>query len=310
MRLNAAAVTLLLIMIATTSAYGGISVFSGSAPKDETEGGFRNGQGRKALFAFPNAICSDNDGNIYVADSGNNRVRLVRPDGTVSTYAGTGQRGHRDGKVLKATFVSPSGIAISTSSGSLFVADTDRVRKIDATGNVTTVAVVEADPQRKSSPHLTGIAIDKFGNIYVVDRMNRRLLLIDAKGAVAIVARTEREPHGVAVNDSGDIFLNEYERIFQVSRDGNLAVYVANSQRDEATHLSDLMNGMAFDKKGNLVVADEYCGVLRIKKGTKKIVAVPGLEANASGIAIGKDGEIYVSSGMNHLIYRINERKH
>src|SRR6185369_15375766 len=114
MRLNAAAVTLLLIMIATTSAYGGISVFSGSAPKDETEGGFRNGQGRKALFAFPNAICSDNDGNIYVADSGNNRVRLVRPDGTVSTYAGTGQRGHRDGKVLKATFVSPSGIAIST----------------------------------------------------------------------------------------------------------------------------------------------------------------------------------------------------
>ena len=304
MKLSAATATLLIILIASTSAQGGISVFAGSAPKDKTEGGFRDGRGRKGLFAFSNAICSDKDGNVYVADSGNNRVRLIRPDGTVTTYAGTGQRGHRDGKALKATFTSPAGLAISTSSGSLFVADSDRIRKIDAAGNVSTVAVVEQDNQHKSQPNLDGIAVNELNEVYVVDRMNRRLLFIAANGAVTVIARTEHEPHGVALDNTGNVFLNEKERILQVAKDGKLTLYVSAGE-EEGSCISDLMGGMVFDKKGNLVVADEYCGVRRIRKGTKKIEAVPGLEESASGVTFGKDGEIYVTSGMTHLIYKI-----
>ena len=92
--------------------------------------GFADGEGSAARFWYPAGIAVDAMGNLYVADSSNNRIRKVTPKGEVSTLAG-GERGFADGKGSAARFDHPYGIAIDT-VGNLYVTDqnNDSIRKI------------------------------------------------------------------------------------------------------------------------------------------------------------------------------------
>ncbi len=140
--------------------------------------GSSNGVGAAASFDEPGAIAVDHNGNLYVADTGNNEIRKVTPNGTVSTLAGSGVAGNADGVGTAAQFFSPYGIAVDA-FGNVYVADTynREIRKITPDGTVSTLAGTNS---------VSGIA--------------------DGKGAAA----TFQFPYGIAVDAAGDLFVSDY----------------------------------------------------------------------------------------------------
>lgn len=139
--------------------------------------GFVNGTGAAASFRQAYGIATDVAGNIYVADSGNNRIRKITPGGVVSTLAGTGQTGSADGPGDTATFYQPSGLTVD-SEGNVYVADTRNslLRKITPAGVVSTLAGQPGvlGSQNGIGAAATfkqpyGVTVDAAGNLYVAD---------------------------------------------------------------------------------------------------------------------------------------------
>src|SRR2546428_1071351 len=103
--------------------------------------GFADGAGSSARFDNPQGVAVDASGMIYVADTGNNRIRRIAVDGPVSTLAGSATPGFQDGAGAQARFNAPRGLALDN-QGNAYVADSGNssVRAITPSGNVSTVA--------------------------------------------------------------------------------------------------------------------------------------------------------------------------
>ena len=158
--------------------------------------GFRDGQGAAARFDTPSGLALDATGNLYVADTGNHAIRKVTPDGVVTTLAGTGRPGWRDGPGAQAQFDGPMGLAIDA-AGRVIVADAynDRIRAIAPDGTVTTLAG-GANPGDVDGPAATSrldtpcaVAVDAKGRILVADTRNDALRAIDAAGNLTTLAQ-------------------------------------------------------------------------------------------------------------------------
>ncbi|MDB5101110.1 MAG: repeat containing protein, partial [Cyanobacteria bacterium RYN_339] len=145
-------------------------------------GGSADGQGPVAQFASPYGLAIDAAGNLYVADTDNNAIRKVSPTGLVTTLAGSHRKeGATDGQGPAASFNRPMGVAVDA-TGNLYVADSDRIRKVSPTGLVSTLAggakmpivdgwAVNVDGQGAAASFYmaTGIVVDPAGNLYVSD---------------------------------------------------------------------------------------------------------------------------------------------
>jgi len=181
--------SVLFILRSSLYAQYSVSTLAGS------DSGFVNGSIVEAKFNGAFGICIDKEGNIYIADSGNNCVRKIDPEGIVSTFAGTGEAGNKDGDRLSATFNSPTGIC-TDDNGNFFIADfmNHTIRKIDNEGNVTTLAGSGepgysdgfADQAKFNFPR--GITIDGYGNLYIGDSWNHRIRKIAPDGNVTTYA--------------------------------------------------------------------------------------------------------------------------
>jgi sugar lactone lactonase YvrE len=154
---------------------GTVSTLAGSTS------GSDDGDGINAKFNNPRGVTLDADGNIYVADAANHRIRMITPAGTVSTIAGS-IAGIKDDVGTAARFNTPVAVAVDA-SGNIYVADdaNERIRKITTNGTVSTLAGgflqgftdgVGGDALFRSP---TGLAIDASGNIYVADRHNHSI---------------------------------------------------------------------------------------------------------------------------------------
>ena len=158
--------------------------------------GFRDGQGTAARFNTPSGLALDATGNLYVADTGNHAIRKVTPDGVVTTLAGTGSPGWRDGPGALAQFDGPMGLAIDQ-AGRVIVADAynDRIRAIAPDGQVTTLAggalPGDADGPGGQARFDTpcAVLVEPRGRIVVADTRNDALRAIDAAGNVTTIAR-------------------------------------------------------------------------------------------------------------------------
>lgn len=158
------------------------------------EGGYVDGIGMDARFNGPDGLVVDASGDIIVADSGNQRLRKVTPDGRVTTLAGSGVTGAQGGVALAAQFNLPNNLAMDE-SGSLLVSEWagNRIRRIDPDGTVTTIAGTgEAGYADGPALHAKfdspeGLAVGRDGSVYVLDSQNHRLRRIFG-GMVTTVA--------------------------------------------------------------------------------------------------------------------------
>ncbi len=152
-----------------------------------------------ALLQNPEGLLLDPAGNLYIADSGNNRIRMISPDGTITTIAGTGSAGSgADGiPATQSALNNPEGLAMD-GAGNLYIADygSNRVRMVNPDGIITTVAGngkagnatngKPATSQTVTEP--TGVAVDSVGNLYITEWCVYYIRKVDANGILSTIA--------------------------------------------------------------------------------------------------------------------------
>lgn len=208
---------------------GAVSTYSGLGTV-----GFTDGIATAARFTNPAGLTIDTLGRLYVADTGNNRIRVVATDGSVSTLSGTGTAGAANGAGVAAEFNGPTGIA-RDASGFVYVTESGShaVRKIAPdgfasvfAGNVTTPGFKDAADAtvRFSSP--AGLTIGVGGVIYVADKGNNRIRRISPDGEVTTIAGTGS---AVVLDGFGDVagFFNPLSLV--ATSNGGLIVGEAGS---------------------------------------------------------------------------------
>lgn len=238
--------------------------------------GFADGTGAGAGFHTPSGMAIDGAGNLFVADTGNNAIRKITPDGVVSTIGGTGVAGYRDGKAGEAQFNGPVGVAVDK-AGVVYVADTynDRIRKITPDGMVGTFAggapgYVDGTAAEARFDTPTSVVVDARGNLYVADTSNGALRKLAPDGQVSTLAIAPedaekpllRRPVGLALTHDGFLYVGDIwrGRILQVSPDGSLrgltGIGVDIEIGDDKSLRFSRPSGVAVDRVGALYVAD------------------------------------------------------
>ncbi len=277
---------------------GAVTTIAGKFPAT----GAINGSGTEARFNSPQNAAVDAAGSVYVADSANNLIRRIAPDGTTSTLAGlAGIAGSADGSAATATFSSPAGIALDA-SGAIYVADAGShlIRKLSPAGSVTTLAGADWPTPINSGffgsiPGSVPVAltVDRQGNIYVADAGMNMIRKLSSGGVASIVASTAAA-RGVAVDAAGNLYVADsgndtIRKITPAGQDTVLAGSVGSPGfADGSGSAARFKNpgSLAVDELGNLYVADTGNHLVRKINATGLVTTVAG-RPGSIGVLLG-----------------------
>ena len=334
--------------ISTVAGRGGIAGFSGDG-----------GQATSALLRAPRTMEADAQGNLYITDTENHRIRKVDSTGRITTLAGTGTAGYGgdNGPATSARLNTPHGVA-ADSAGNVYIADSpnQRIRKVSPNGIITTIAGtgtsgyngdnIQATTARLNYPK--GVEVGPDGALYIGDANNHRVRRLDlSTGVITTVAGTGvagfsgdggsatsarlNQPRNLAFGPNGDMYIadNSNYRVRRVSAATKTISTVAGSGvagygGDGGPATSARMNevrDVAVDRAGNLYIADEKnhrirwvdtSGIMRTFAGTGVSgfsgdggPATSARVAGPRGVAVDPSGRVLIGDTGNHAIRRI-----
>jgi sugar lactone lactonase YvrE len=237
---------------------GNIKLIAGNG----TEG--YSGNGGPAILAeldSPQAVAVDASGDVFIADTYNNVIREVTPNGQISTFAGNGTAGYSgdNGPATSAELCAPSGVAVD-SLGNVYIADScnNVIRRVSTTGIITTVA-----------------------GDYALDQSDGGLGGFSGNGGPAISAQLN-SPQGVALDQAGDLFIADTfnNSIREVTPDGTISSLVnttaAKGNTNASTAAASTLSGpyaVAVDNStGDVYIADTSNNKVKVVSG----LGVPG----------------------------------
>lgn len=297
-----------------------------------------NSNGSSARFSGPSGVCLDENGNLFVADKLNNKIKKITPSGDVTTFAGSTQ-GNSNGVGVAAQFYSPTDIC-KDNFGNFYVADQHNhtIRKITPSGQVSTLAgngspgVVDGigTSAQFYSPHK--LAIDSYGNIYVAELgtssilSNTKIRKITPSGIVSSFAGSGirgyidgngtsaqfRNIWAICVDNNNNLFVADDNKIRRITSNGEVTTFVSN--------LPIIPHDLTVDLDNNIYLTTTYYDVRRISStgiqtlitgnGTFNQGNLNGAASNAlfyipNGIRIDSQNIIYIADQGNNQIRKI-----
>ena len=293
---------------------GTVSTFAGAAGVR----GFADGTGGGARFYLPFALTFDDQGNLFVSDSGNNTIRKITPAGVVTTYASIGivaNRGSVDATGSNANFDGPRSVTVD-SSGNVYVADiyNDVIRKITSAGVVTTLAGVAGEggttdgtgsAARFSLP--AAVAVDSSGTVYVADSGNHTIRKVSSAGVVTTLAGTPgvsgsadgtggsasfNTPLGLTIDGSGNVFVADtYNQTIRKVTSAGVVTTLAGTvgiigivDGTGAAAKFAYPQGLGLDSAGNLYVADTNGDTIRKVTPAGVVTTIAGFPSTQGSV--------------------------
>lgn len=255
--------------VITTIAGVGVAGFSGDG-----------GLAAAAAVNLPYGVAADLVGNVYIADLGNQRVRRIAPDGTMSTVAGTGVKGSLGdgGLATNAQLMSPRNVAVDA-AGNLYISEFEghRVRRVTPDGKISTIAGTgiagfRGDGGLAVNAQIgfpAGLTVDRVGTVYLADSQNQRIRKIVPGGMIStVVGGTQSEPLltpvAVAIDNYGNIYVADTSGVVHEATPAGAWIAAAGTgapgfsgdgaaaSKAQLTAARDL----AFDLAGDLFIAD------------------------------------------------------
>ncbi len=314
------------------------------------------GLATSAQLNSPVGLAVGSNGDIYVADSGNSRIRKISPTGVITPFAGQNLAGEvgDGGPVANAQVLVPFALAIDA-GGNLYFSEilTNRIRKISAAGIITTLAGTDQGFSGDGGPAIKaqlyqpeGVAVDGAGNVYFADYQNNRVRKISASGIITTVAgdggccsdadgglatkSNVYTPTGVAIDGAGSLYIAQNTRVRKVLPDGTITSVAGSgifgNSGDGGLATQAQMNllsiGLTFDGAGTFYVADQLSyNIRKVSKSGIITTAVGNGLYNLSGdggpaaaaqvglptsMAMDNAGNLYISDDFNPVVRKIS----
>jgi uncharacterized protein (TIGR03437 family) len=292
------------------------------------------GPATSAMLNSPEGLAADADGNVYIADTKNNRIRKLLPSGTIISIAGNGNAAFfGDGGPANSASIHAPEALYSAGGGHIYIADTgnQRVRELLPDGTITTVAGngvqgAAGDGGAAISAQLSlpaGVTLDAAGNIYIADQGNNRVRMVSTNGTISTFAGAATfalgdggpasgaqlsAPASVALDAAGNVYIADsgHNRIRVVSggtintlAGTGVCCYEGDGGPASAAQLNSPW-GLLVDSSGRVFVADSGNNAIRLIQATPTgglptITAIANGASNQTGDVAG--GEIVVVFG-------------
>ncbi|HEY9899104.1 MAG TPA: SMP-30/gluconolactonase/LRE family protein [Pantanalinema sp.] len=273
------------------------------------------GAATAARLNGPRAVAADAAGNVYIADTGNNRIRKVS-NGTIETVAGrlTEAGALAGGSALSVLLGNPSSVA-EAPNGDLYITDSS----LNTVWKLSNGALSPLNTGAYTLKYPLGVTVAASGDIYIADTQNDRILLVSGETTTIAAGSNEgiARPHSLALDAAGNLYIanTNKDQILKRGADGTIATVNAGSLNRP--------NGIALDASGNLYIADYYNNrIVKVDTTSGAIATVAGngnenysgdggLAIHASldnprGVAVDQDGNLYVVDTDNQRIRKVD----